>query len=138
MLRQAVGHARVLIPSVAAIIRDEAGRLLLIEKHDGSWSLPAGAIEPGETPEEAVLREVMEETGCQCEQIRLVAAVGGHQFRHVYPNGDQAEYLILMFRCNAQPFSQPTDAAETKALGYFPRSEMPPLALPYDPDHLFG
>ena len=136
-LRQAIGHGSLLIPSVAAIIRDEAERLLLVEKRDGSWSLPAGAIEPCETPEEAVAREVMEETGFRCEQLRLIAAVGGDRSRPVYPNHDQVEYVILMFRCTAHPLSQPSDAAETKGLSYFHRSEMPPLALPYDYDHLF-
>ena len=50
-LRDTLGSRLLLMPSVAAIIHDAEGRLLLIQKQDGSYSLPAGTIEPGETPE---------------------------------------------------------------------------------------
>src|SRR4030088_195708 len=52
---------------VGGIAHDPAGRLLLIrranEPHRGLWSLPGGRVEPGETTEEAIVREVREETG---------------------------------------------------------------------------
>src|SRR3984885_2452104 len=52
---------------VGAVIKDRGNRLLLIKRgHEpgaGLWSLPGGRIEPGETDQEAVAREILEETG---------------------------------------------------------------------------
>lgn len=67
------------VPCVGAIISDAAGRLLLIKRgHEpgkGLWSLPGGRVEAGETDEQAVVREVLEETGLTVAVGRLVGAV---------------------------------------------------------------
>jgi ADP-ribose pyrophosphatase YjhB (NUDIX family) len=67
------------IPCVGAIITDAAGRLLLIKRgHQpgkGLWSIPGGRVEPGETDEQAVIREVREETGLVVQPGRLIGAV---------------------------------------------------------------
>ncbi len=64
------------IPCVGAVIKDGGGRLLLIRRgHEpgaGLWSLPGGRIEPGETDEQAVVREVREETGLRVDCGRLL------------------------------------------------------------------
>jgi 8-oxo-dGTP diphosphatase len=52
-----------------ALVFDDAGRVLLSREPDGRgrlparWLLPGGGVEPGEHPEQAVIREVREETG---------------------------------------------------------------------------
>src|ERR1017187_9763605 len=67
------------IPCVGAIINDHRGRLLLIQRgHEpdaGLWSLPGGRVEPGETDEQAVVREIREETGLSVVCDRLVGSV---------------------------------------------------------------
>jgi 8-oxo-dGTP diphosphatase len=67
------------IPCVGAIITDAAGRLLLVRRgHEpglGLWSVPGGRVEPGETDEQAVIREVGEETGLAVRVGRLVGTV---------------------------------------------------------------
>jgi 8-oxo-dGTP diphosphatase len=39
------------------------GRVLFLQRPDGVWELPGGGIEPGERPQQAAVREVVEETG---------------------------------------------------------------------------
>jgi 8-oxo-dGTP diphosphatase len=74
------------VPCVGAIITDSAGRLLLIKRgHEpgkGLWSIPGGRVEPGETDEQAVIREAQEETGLVVRPGRLVGAV-----RRMAPGG---------------------------------------------------
>ncbi|MEV0998436.1 NUDIX domain-containing protein [Nonomuraea sp. NPDC050202] len=64
---------------VGAIIFDAADRLLLVKRGHppgmGSWSVPGGRLEPGESDEAGVRREVLEETGLRVEVGRLAGAV---------------------------------------------------------------
>lgn len=58
-----------------AIITDEDGRILLAHWHEGhhsAWTLPGGGLEAGEDPEQAVRREIHEETGYRAEVERLL------------------------------------------------------------------
>jgi 8-oxo-dGTP pyrophosphatase MutT (NUDIX family) len=71
-LRAQVGTRLLLLPGVAAVIRDQRGRVLFLRRADnGAWGLPAGAVDPGETPAEAVAREAHEETGLDGESLEL-------------------------------------------------------------------
>jgi 8-oxo-dGTP pyrophosphatase MutT (NUDIX family) len=138
-LRTKIGHDLLLLPGVAAVIRDERGRILLQEKASGEgWSLPAGAIEPGETPEQAVRREVGEETGLAVEATEVIGVFGGADFRYVYPNGDVVEYTVVLYRCAIVGQLAVSLDPETKSLQYFSAAQMPRLALPYPTEALFG
>lgn len=138
-LRGLIGNRLLLLPSVAAAIHDHAGNLLLQEKASGEgWSLPAGAIEPGETPQEAIIREVMEETGLVVTPTAILGVFGGREFRYTYPNGDRVEYVVTLFGCRVLEDQGSWTDNETRSLGYFARDDMPPLALPYPLSALFS
>jgi mutator protein MutT len=68
-----------LVACVGAIVRDAEGRLLMIRRRHapsaGLWSVPGGRIEPGESPEDAIIREVSEETGLEVQVVSLVGAL---------------------------------------------------------------
>lgn len=79
-----------IIPCVGAVIKDQEGRLLLIRRgHEpgkGLWSVPGGRVEAGETDEEALIREVREETGLVVTAGRLLGTVqrGAYDIRDYY------------------------------------------------------
>ena len=59
---------------VVAVVRRSDGQVMAFERADspGAWQLPQGGIESGETPEQAVWRELWEETGLTKREVRLV------------------------------------------------------------------
>ena len=131
-VRALVGSRLLLLPDVAAIVRDAENRVLFIRRADnGEWGLPAGAIDPGETPAEAVAREVREETGLEVRPARVAGVFGGKGFRVRYENGDEAEYTVVVFDCEVVGGTlSPTDG-EALELRYFAPDEAPELHVAY-------
>ena len=68
---------RPIVGVAAVVIEDD--RVALVRRGRppayGEWSLPGGAVEPGETMEEAVVREVAEEIGLRVEVVEIVAVL---------------------------------------------------------------
>jgi 8-oxo-dGTP diphosphatase len=87
-----------------ALCTDDAGRILLarlsaIEVDVGAWTLPGGGIEFGEHPDDAVIRELEEETGLVGE-IEALAGVFSHVYRRSpAAHGADLHFLGILYRC---------------------------------------
>jgi 8-oxo-dGTP pyrophosphatase MutT (NUDIX family) len=132
-LRVRVGSTFVLLPSVTSLVFDHDGRLLLARHaHEQGWGTIGGAIDPDESPEDAVVRETWEETGLHVEPTRLRAVLGGPRFRVTYPNGDQVGYVAAVFDCRQIGGTLRPDGEEITEARFFQRSELTGLDLsPY-------
>ena len=133
-LRGKTGSGLLMIPSVAAVVRDDQDRILLIRKKgEALWGLPAGSVEPGETPSRALRREVFEETGLMVTPEQILGVFGGEHYRYQYPNGDQVEYTAIVFQCCIVKGNLRSMDGEAEELAFFKEDELPGLAIPYPP-----
>jgi ADP-ribose pyrophosphatase YjhB (NUDIX family) len=104
---------RPVVACVGAVVHDAAGRLLMIRRGHapsrGLWSLPGGRVEPGETPAEAVAREVREETG--------LAVVAGEPVGRVLIPAAEVDYDVVDFACSlADPAPEPVAGDDAEAV----------------------
>jgi 8-oxo-dGTP diphosphatase len=105
---------------VYALIFDDEGRVLLGHRRDIDWwNLPGGGMEAGETVDEAICREVREETGLEVKVERLVG---------VYSKPQKQE-VVLTFLCQVIGGTlHPTE--ETRESRYFAPGSLPSNTLP--------
>ncbi len=137
-IRSKIGNSILLIPSVAAVILNEKNELLLHEKKNEPWSLPAGMIEPNESPKDAIIREVQEETGLIVKPEDVLGIFGGSEFNYTYPNKNEVGYTIILMLCSVVSDTGIITDLESKSSKYFSRVSMPKLALPYPKSVLFN
>ena len=105
--------------AVSALIFDE-GRILLAHRRDIDWwNLPGGGMEVGETVDEALHREVFEETGLEVEIEQLVG---------VYSKPQKQE-VVFTFRCHVTG-GVPSATEETRECRFFAPDNLPANTLP--------
>lgn len=129
-LRAKVGNDLLLLPSVTAIVFDADRRMLLVQHaEDGLWVAPGGGIDPGETPADAVVREMHEETGLLVEPVDLIGVYSGPDCLVTYANGHQVIYVMSLFQCRVVGGEVRPDGHETAAVRYFGEAELGSLRL---------
>lgn len=134
-LRSKMGSDLLMVPSVAAVIRNHTGEILFIRKvGEVLWGLPAGAVEPGETPSRALRREVFEETGLMVTPERVSGVFGGEKYAYEYNNGDRVQYSIIVFECSIVKGTPKSMDGESEEFKFFSEEELPQLAIPYPPE----
>lgn len=119
------GHVVYFDPKVAVlafVVHEE--RLLLVRRalppRQGEWAMPAGFMDYDEDPRQAVMREVLEETGLHVRVERLL---------EIFPRRDDGQAdLVIAYACTWLS-GTPQAADDAEALGWFARQQLPPLAF---------
>ncbi len=107
--------------SVSAVIEDHQGRLLLIRLYrypsdSFELELPAGRVEAGETPLEAVQREVLEETGYRAIHYEEMIAY--------YPVNGVSNHRMHIYKCRAAERVGTFDAIEISEVRWYAKEEI--------------
>ena len=100
--------------------------LLVRERSDGLWTLPGGWADVGDSPADAVVREIREESGFETRATKLLALLDRN--RHGHPPVLRHYYKVFL-RCEIVGGS-PTTSHEIQAVGFFGEDEIPELSLP--------
>lgn len=125
-LRDMIGNTKVIIPGVRALIYNERGELLLEEQRlFGSWSLPHGCVDLGESAYEALVREVKEETGLDVIEAQAFGIYTDPKYSVTYPNGDQVQTFTVAFRVEKWSGALRPDGDEVSSLAFFPTDALP-------------
>jgi ADP-ribose pyrophosphatase YjhB (NUDIX family) len=125
LLSLEAGPATPKVDVRAAVFRDGGEVLLIKEPDDGGWSLPGGWADVGESPSEAAVREVREESGYRVRAVRLISAYD--RDRQGHPSIPYHVYK-LVFLCEILD-DQPARDTEADGVGFFGENELPELSL---------
>jgi ADP-ribose pyrophosphatase YjhB (NUDIX family) len=124
-LRQKLGHDVLEVPSVSILTFDPTQRVLLVRHVEGNvWTSPGGMIEPYETPADAAVREMWEETGLYVELSHIIGVFGGPLCSTTYANGDKASWVSTVFGARVIGGELRPDGDETLEVRYVGQDEV--------------
>jgi 8-oxo-dGTP diphosphatase len=114
------------VAAAAVVARD--GKVLLVRRTmkpgRGKWTIPGGFVEFDEDPREAVVREVLEETGYPVRVVRLLDVIYGRE----HERGASLVIVFLAELLGEQP-TQAVDENEVDAVGFFLPGQIPSIAF---------
>jgi 8-oxo-dGTP pyrophosphatase MutT (NUDIX family) len=97
-LRKLIGTRPIIMAGVAIIVKNDKREILLQKRTDSfDWGTIGGALELGETLEEAAARELYEEAGLTAKSFRFVTILSGKDLYYKYPHGDEVYNLVSVF-----------------------------------------
>ncbi|TDC33023.1 NUDIX domain-containing protein [Micromonospora sp. KC213] len=121
--------ANSIVVAVSVFVRDEQGRVLLIQRSDnGLWSLPGGGQEIGESVAETAVRETQEETGIRIEVTGMVGVYSDPDHVVAYSDGEVRQQFSLCFRA-VSAGGELTPSDESREVRWVARDELDALDI---------
>ena len=112
------------IVAAAGYVEDSNGNMLLVKTHHRGWDAAGGQIEVGESIEEGVLREILEESGIMAS-VRSLVGVYSNVGQHLWYDGvtNVPTKVMFDFICDYVD-GQPTASSETSEVVWVPKNEV--------------
>jgi ADP-ribose pyrophosphatase YjhB (NUDIX family) len=130
-LRAMIGNKKIVLPGVRALMFDARGALLLEKQaHFGSWALPHGCVDVGESVLDALKREIKEETGLSIIRAEPFGLYTNPNYSVTYPNGDEVQTFSVAFLVREWSGELAADGDEVSDLGFFPLANLPEPIYP--------
>lgn len=116
------------------MVRNEKGQYLLQKRTDSwDWGTIGGALEMGESLEEAARRELFEEAGLKAEKLTFKALLSGKDMHYVYPHGDEIYNVIAVYEAEGIEGTPTINDDEGIELKYFsidePIEDLNPMTM---------
>ena len=125
-IRPLIGTQKLIAVGGSAIIQNEAGAILLVQRQDdGAWVFPAGYSEIGENVAFTIVREVKEETNLTVYPSRLIGVFSDPFFHHIYPNGDRVQNVGILFKCELIRGEIELERAELRSYQWVSPNQLP-------------
>lgn len=125
-IRKMVGHAPLMACAAGALIMNEQGQVLLQRRSDdGNWGNPGGSMDLGESAEETLQREIMEETGLTITHSKFFKMYSGKDGYVKYPNGDEVYYVNVIYIVDGYEGTVKVNDNESLELKFFDIDAIP-------------
>lgn len=105
--------------TAGGVVIGPGNKIVVVSQGGNSWSLPKGHLEPGETPEEAAIREIFEESGIQ--DAKIIELLGEYERGRIGPGGEGEDlnqmkhmtiYLCITNQTDLKPIDPENPSAE--------------------------
>lgn len=127
-MRKLVGHAPIMVIAATGIIYSEEKGLLLEKRTDtGEWCTPGGSVELGEALQDALKREIKEETNLDFKSAKLFDIKDNVHM--LYPNGDEVYYTDFIYEIN-DFYGDLRHDGESTELRFFDIKSLPENIMP--------
>lgn len=115
----------------ASVIVYKDNKVLLQQRKDNKcWAYHGGHVEMGENVEDAAKRELLEETGLIANKLDLYGVFSGSEHYHVYPDGNEAYIIDIVYLCNDFTGVIRRQESEVLELKWFDFDKLPEMLSP--------
>lgn len=125
-LRKLIGTRPIIMCGANVILLNAQGQILLHHRVDRDWwGLPGGAMELGESLEQTARREVLEEVGLTCGNLKLFNVYSGEKLYYKYPDGNEVYNVTATYICKDFSGEIIVDLREGRDARFFSIDEIP-------------
>lgn len=119
-LRKQIGTRPIIMAGVSVFVINENNEILLQKRSDtGDWGVIGGALELGESTEEAAHRELFEEAGLKTDSLTFITLLSGSDMYYKYPHGDEIYNVVAVYETREYTGEPHVNDDEGLELKYF-------------------